>query len=74
MSNIVLELIHQVLGNLVRNYKINKTYIDKDDRISVILTAAEFAIRLTENRLKDYSLRKLVFGRDIILPKKYAVD
>ena len=27
MSNIVLEKIHQVLENLVRNYNINKTYV-----------------------------------------------
>ena len=29
MSNIVLERIHQVLGNLVRIYSINKIYVDK---------------------------------------------
>ena len=31
LSNIVLELIHQALGNLVLTYNINKTYVDKDD-------------------------------------------
>ena len=29
MSNIVPEQIHQVLENLVRNYIINKIYVDK---------------------------------------------
>ena len=31
MSNIVLEKIHQVQGNLVRNCNMNKNYVDKDD-------------------------------------------
>ena len=29
MSNIVLEQIHQVLGNLVRTFNISETYIDE---------------------------------------------
>ena len=52
MSNIVLELIRQVIGNPVRTCNINRTYVDKDERISVILTAAAFTIFLTGNRLK----------------------
>ena len=39
MSNGVLEHIHQVLGNLVRNYNIYKTYVKKYDPWSGILSA-----------------------------------
>ena len=74
MSNIVLERIHLVIVNLVRNYNINRTYVDEDDQISVILTAAAFSILSTENRLKDYSPGQFLFGRDIIIPIKYTVD
>ena len=74
MSNIVLERIHLVLVNLVQTYNINRTYVDEDDQISVILTAAAFSILSTENRLKDYSPGQLLFGRDIIIPIKYTVD
>ena len=74
VSNIVLGEILQVLGNLVRTYNINKTYVDKDDLWSGILTAAAFVIFSTENRLKYYIPGQLVFGRDIILLIKYTVD
>ena len=74
MSNIVLERIHLVLVNLVQTYNINRTYVDEDDQISVILTAAAFSILSTENRLKYYSPGQLLFGRDIIILIKYTVD
>ena len=74
MSNIVLEKIHQVLGNIVRNYNINKTYVDEDDPWSGILMAALFTIWSTANRLKYCSPVQLVFGRDIILLIKYVLD
>ena len=54
-STIVLEIIHQVLENLVGTYNINKTCVEVDGQILEILTAASFALRLPENRLKDYS-------------------
>ena len=72
--NAILEYIHQVLGNLSRNYNIKETYVDKDEHWSGILAAAEFAIISTENRLKGYSPGQLVFSREIILPIKYTVD
>ena len=51
MSNAVLERIHQVLGNLVRNFKMStQTYVDKDDPWTVILAASAFAIFSTTNR------------------------
>ena len=69
MSKIVLERIHQVLGNLVGTYNINKNYVDKDDQILVILTATVFEICLKSIRLKYYSPGQLGFGCDKILPK-----
>ena len=74
MSNILFEIIHQVLGNLVRTYNFNKTYVEKYDQRLVILTAAAFEILWTENMFKYYSLYQLRFGRDIIIPIKYMVE
>ena len=68
MSNILLELIHQVLGNVVRTYNANKTYVDADDQRSVILTVAAFSIFMTENLLKDYIPVQFKFGYNIIFP------
>ena len=73
MSNTVLELIHQVLGNLVWNFNIYQTYVDKNDPWVRILDAAAFAIHSTTNGQKVYSPSQLVFGRDIILLIKHNV-
>ena len=74
MSNVVLERIHQVLGNLVRAFNIPKTYVDKDDPCSGILATSVFGIRSTTNRKKGYSLGQLGFVRDMILIIKHTVD
>ena len=58
----------------MQTYNVNKIYVDKYDRISVILSSTAFASCLTENRLKDYRVDQLVFVRDIIILIKYTVD
>ena len=74
MSNVVLERIHQVLGNLVRTFNIStQTYVDKNDPWTVILAAEEFAISSTTNWQNSYSLGQLIFDGDMILPIKHRV-
>ena len=68
MYNTVLERIHQVLGNLVRNFNIDQTYVDEDDPWSGILAAAAFEIHQTTNSKKCYIPGQFIFGHDIILP------
>ena len=73
-SNSILERIHQVLGNLLRTFRIQQTYVDKNNLLTGILAAAEFAILSTTNIQKGYSPRQLIFGRGMILPIKHRVD
>ena len=56
MSKAVLEHIHQVLGNLVRNFNTSQTYVDKYYVWSSILYAAAFSFLSTTNRPKGYIL------------------
>ena len=43
MSNTILERIHQVLGNIVRNFNIsNHTFVEENDLWAGILSAAAF--------------------------------
>ena len=49
MSNIILERINQVLGNLLQSINISQNYIQKYDLWSGIFDAASFAIRSTNN-------------------------
>ena len=73
-SNAILERINQVLGNLVRNFNTQQTYVDENDPWTGILAAAAFAIRSTINRKNFYSPGQFLFVRDIILPIKHRVD
>ena len=74
MSDAILERIHQVIGNLVRICNITRTYAEKGDPWSVILSAAAFEVRSTKNRLKYYSPGQLVFGCGIIIPIEHTVN
>ena len=73
MSNAILEQIHQVLGNLVRTFNVQQTYIDKNYPWTRILASALFVIHSAASRQKGYSPGQLIFGRDMILPIKHSV-
>ena len=49
-SYVILEQIHQVLGNLVLSYMIKETYIDEDGPWLDILKESAFPIFSTANR------------------------
>ena len=74
MSNAILERIHQVIGNLVRNFNKQQTCVDKNDLLTGILSASAFKISSTTNGKKGYSTDQLIFGRDMILLIKHRVD
>ena len=75
MYNTVLERIHQVFGNLVRNFNIStQTYVDKDDPWMGILAATAFGNLSTTNRQTGYSTSQLIFVHDMIPPIKQSVD
>ena len=74
MSNVILERIHQVRENLVRDFNIQHTYVDKNDLWTGILAAAAFEICSTTSRKKVYSPVQLITDHDMILPIIYRVD
>ena len=53
MSNVVLELIHQVLGNIVHNFNVYQTYADKNDHLTGILAVSAFVFFLEINMQKN---------------------
>ena len=73
-SNAILKRIHQVLGNLVRNFNIILTYVNEDDPLSGFLYAAAFVICSITNRLEGYITGKILFGCGMILQIKNNVD
>ena len=74
MSNAILERIHQVLGNTVSTFNVQKNYFDKNDPWRGILAAAAISIRSTTSGQKGYSPVQLIFFCDMILLIKHRVD
>ena len=72
--NANIERIYQVLGNLVRTYNLQESYVDDTDPFMGILNTAAFAVQSTYHRKKDKSLGQLVFGRDMILPINHVAN
>ena len=73
-ANVIIERIHQVLGNLIRSLNLHDTYVDDADPWMGILAEAAFAIRATYHRTKQKSPGQLVFGRDVILPINHIAN
>ena len=55
------------MGNLVLNFNITETYVNKDDLWLNVLAAAAFKILSATNRLTGSSPGKLVYGHDDII-------
>ena len=72
--NANIERIHQVLGNLVRTYNLQETYVDDADPFMGILDTAAFAVQSTYHNKKYKILGQLVFGRDMILTINHVAD
>ena len=69
-----IEIIHQVLGNIVRTYNLQEIYVDDADSWMGILAAAAFAVRSTYHRTKQTNSGQLVFGKYMILPIYHIVN
>ena len=62
-----MERIHQVIGNMIRTFELERNYLDEDDPWKGILSATAFAIRSTLHTTMRKTPGQLVFGRDMIL-------
>ena len=72
--NATIEIIHQVLGNLVRTNILQETYVDDSDPWMGILAAAAFAVQSAYHRTQVNIPGYLVFGRDMIHPINHGGD
>ena len=46
-SNTIVERVHQLIGNIIRTFKLESNYLDEDDPWKSILSAIAFAGRST---------------------------
>ena len=74
-ANSILERIHQVIGNMIKTFKIyDREDLEEQDPWSGILSAIMFGVRATYHTTLDATPTQLVFGRDAILPIRYQPD
>ena len=74
-ANSVLERIHQVIGNMIKTFRIyNREDLDEQDPWSGILAAIMFGVRATYHTTLEATPMQLVFQRDAILPIDYQPD
>ena len=70
----IIERVHKLIGNRVRTYNLQETYVDDADLWMGILAAEAFAVQSTRNRTKNKIPGKIVFCRDMILPINHVAD
>ena len=71
----MMEHVHQMLGNLIRSFKLqDNPYIDMDDPWLGILAAALFAMHSMYHTILCMTPGQLIFGRDVILNTQYLAD
>ena len=73
-ANAIVERVHQVIGNMVRSFELESSYLDEDDPWKGILSATAFAIRSTVHTTLKKTPGQLVFGRDMIFNMKHKAD
>ena len=74
-ANDILERIHQVIGNMIKTFKIyDREDLEEKDPWSGILAAIMFGVRATYHTTLEATPSQLVFGRDAILPIQHQAD
>ena len=69
-----MERIHQVLGNLVRTYNLQETYVYDADPWMGILATEDFAVQSMYQPTKQNIPGQLFFGKDMILPINHIAN
>ena len=60
---IITEIIHQVLGNIIRSFNLHDTYVDYADPWMGILAAAAFVVQAIYHRTKQKIPVQLVLAK-----------
>ena len=74
-ANVVVERVHQVIGNIIWTFELENNYIDEEDPWKGILSATAFAVRSTfHTTLRNTPGHQIVFGRDMVLNIKHEAS
>ena len=73
-SNLVLERVHQVLGDYLQSFNLVQKELSPNNPFKEFLTSAAYAIRSAHHTTLGYSPAQLVFGRDMFMLVNFQVD
>ena len=73
-SNAIIERVHQVLGDNLRTFDLEKADLTGPEPFEEFLTATAYAIRSAYHTTLGYSPAQLVFGRDMFMPVNFEAD
>ena len=74
-ANSILERICQVIGNMIKTFKIyDREDLAEQDPWSGILARIMFGIRVTYHTTLESTPARLVFGRDSMIPIQNQAD
>mgnify|MGYP000620621369 CR=1 FL=1 len=76
-ANLILERVHQTLGNIIRTFELHKEDFKTLENTSMwdgVLAATMFALRATYHTTLQATPSQLVFGRDAIMNLPYKPD
>jgi hypothetical protein len=71
---IIIEHVHQTIGNIIRTFQAQDNYLDENDPWEGILTATMFAMRATYHTTLQAPPSQLVFGQDAILNVQFKAN
>ena len=75
LANAIVEHAHQMLGNLIRSFKLqDNPYLDLDDPWLGILASVLFAMDSMYHTTLHAMHGQLLVGRDMILNTQYLAD
>jgi hypothetical protein len=73
-ANAIVERVHQVIGNIIHTYELEKNYLDDNDPWKGILSATVFAVQFSFHTTLQNTPGQLVFGCDMILNVKHEAN
>ena len=73
-ANVILELVHQTISNIIRTMKAQDMFLDDENPWNGILASTMFALRTTVHTTTRFIPMQLVFGRDAVLNTRHEAD
>ena len=73
-ANAIIERIHQVIGNMIRTFEIQKMDLDEKAPWKGILVDIMFDLRATFHTTLEATPMQLLFGRDAMLNVQFQAD